>query len=402
MNIEKRLAEIEQRKAEIRSLLEGDQQVNLDELEKELRDLDNEAKELRRRQEMAQKIQAGAVQARAVASTKPEGVEQRNEDPHDTMEYRRAFMEYVTRGKKSDVLEFRADETTLPSDIGAVIPTTILNRIVEKMDEYGRIWDRVTKTSIQGGVEIPVSTAKPVATWVAAGQVAEKQKKTANANIVFSYHKLQVRVAVELVAGTVALPVFEATVADNIAEAMVKALDQAIINGTGTGQPLGIANHTIPSSRVVQLAPSEFGKYDTWPSVFAKVPRSYRSGVVLIMNDADWHKYIVGMTDNTGQPIARVNYGMDGSIEERFLGREVIAVEDLLPSVDEASAGEVVGILVRLEDYMVNSNMAITYRRYFDENTDEWISKATMIADGKLADSNGVVLIKKKAESSGS
>jgi HK97 family phage major capsid protein len=397
MNIEKRLAEIEQRKAEIRSLLEGDQQVNLDELEKELRDLDNEAKELRRRQEMAQKIQSGAVQARAVASTKPEGVEQRNEDPHDTMEYRRAFMEYVTRGKKSDVLEFRADETTLPSDIGAVIPTTIINRIVEKMEEVGRIWSRVTKTSIQGGVEIPVSTAKPTAVWLAAGQVAEKQKKVVNAKISFSYHKLQVRVAVELVAGTVALPVFEATVADNIAEAMVKALDAAIISGTGTGQPLGIANHNVPSSRVATLSPEEFGKYETWPAVFAKVPRSYRSGVALIMNDADWHKYIVGMTDTTGQPIARVNYGLDGTIEERFLGREVIAVEDLLPSIDEADAGEVVGILVRLSDYMVNSNMAITYRRYFDENTDEWISKATMIADGKLADPNGVVLIKKAA-----
>src|SRR5690606_42095084 len=130
MNIEKRLAEIEQRKAEIRGLLEGDQQVNLDELEKELRDLENEAKELRRRQEMAQKIQSGAVQARAVASTKPGGVEQRNEDPHDTMEYRQAFMEYVTRGKKSDVLVIRVDVTTLPSDIRAVIPPYISNLIV--------------------------------------------------------------------------------------------------------------------------------------------------------------------------------------------------------------------------------------------------------------------------------
>ena len=48
---------------------------------------------------------------------------------------------------------------------------------------------------------------------------------------------------------------------------------------------------------------------------------------------------------------------------------------------------------------MVNSNMAITYRRYFNEDTDEWISKATMIADGKLADPYGVVLIKKAASS---
>jgi len=41
--------------------------------------------------------------------------------------------------------------------------------------------------------------------------------------------------------------------------------------------------------------------------------------------------------------------------------------------------------------------MAITFRKYFDENTDEWIHKATMIADGKLADPNGVVLVKLKA-----
>jgi len=396
VNIKKRLQEIEARKVELRSILENDEKADLDAIETELKSLADEEKELRRRLDVAAGIQAGTVEARGIESiARLEKAESRDVDPHDTMEYRRAFMEYVTRGKKSDVLEFRADETTLPSDIGAVIPTTILNRIVEKMDEYGRIWSRVTKTSIQGGVEIPVSTAKPTAVWLAAGQVAEKQKKVVNAKISFSYHKLQVRVAVELVAGTVALPVFEATVADNIAEAMVKALDAAIISGTGTGQPLGIANHNVPSSRVATLSPEDFGKYETWPAVFAKVPRSYRSGVALIVNDADWHKYIVGMTDTTGQPIARVNYGLDGTIEERFLGREVIAVEDLLPSIDEADAGEVVGILVRLSDYMVNSNMAITYRRYFDENTDEWISKATMIADGKLADPNGVVLIKK-------
>src|SRR5690606_24951103 len=401
MSLQKRLQEIEARKAEIRGLLEGDGEVDLDALEKELKGLADEEQELRRRLDVAASIEAGtAPEVRVIDSTAVQKatVEPRAVERYDTMEYRRAFMEYVTRGIKSDILEFRADETTLPSDIGAVIPTTILNRIVEKMEETGRIWSRVTKTSIQGGVEIPVSAAKPTAVWLAAGQVADKQKKVVNAKISFSYHKLQVRVSVELVASVVALPVFEATVADNVAEAMVKALDEAIISGSGTGQPLGIINHNVPAARVAQLAPSEFGKYDTWPAVFAKVPRPYRNGVVLIMNDADWNRYIVGMVDANGQPIARVNYGLDGTIEERFLGREVIAVEDLLPSIDEADAGDVVGILVRLSDYMVNSNMAITYRRYFNEETDEWVSKATMIADGKLADPNGVVLIKKKAE----
>jgi HK97 family phage major capsid protein len=405
MNLRKRLQEIENRKVEIRGLLENDGEADLDALEKELRGLADEEKELRRRLDVAASIEAGtAPEVRVVESTadRAASVQQnRSVDKLESVEYRRAFMDYVTRGIKNDILEFRLDETTLPSDIGAVIPTTILNRIVEKMEETGRIWSRVTKTSIQGGVEIPVSTAKPTAVWLAAGQVADKQKKEVTGKIVFNYHKLQVRVAVELVASVVALPIFEQTIADNIAEAMAKALDEAIISGLGNGEPLGIVNHNVPSARTISLAPSEFGQYTTWPELFAKMPRPYRSGMALILNDADWHKYIVGMVDSTGQPVARVNYGLDGSIEERFLGREVIAVEDLLPSIDEASVGNVVAILCRLEDYMVNSNMAITYRRYFDENTDEWISKATMIADGKLADPNGVVLIKKKAEPNG-
>src|SRR5690606_29267478 len=200
--IRKRLQEIEARKAEIRRLLENDEKADLDALEKELKGLADEEKELRRRLDVAASIEAGtAPEVRVIESTAMQKatVEPRAVDRYDTMEYRRAFMEYVTRGVKNDILEFRADETTLPSDIGAVIPTTILNRIVEKMEEVGRIWSRVTKTSVQGGLEIPVSTVKPTAVWLAAGQVADKQKKTVNATISFSYHKLQVRVAVELV-----------------------------------------------------------------------------------------------------------------------------------------------------------------------------------------------------------
>src|SRR5690554_2764560 len=245
MNLRKRLQEIEARKAEIRGLLENDEKADLDALEKELKGLADEEKELRRRLDVAASIEAGTTpEVRVIDSTTVQKatVESRVVDRHDTMEYRRAFMDYVTRGAKSDILEFRDDAVTGLSDIGAVIPTTILNRIVEKMEETGRIWSRVTKTSIQGGVEIPVSSAKPVATWVAAGTVADKQKKVVNAKISFSYHKLQVRVAVELVASVVALPVFEQTISDNIAEAMIKALDKAIILGTGDGEPLGITN----------------------------------------------------------------------------------------------------------------------------------------------------------------
>ncbi|MEA0556072.1 phage major capsid protein [Lysinibacillus irui] len=326
------------------------------------------------------------------------GNESRSADPYDTPEYRQAFMQYVTKGTKSEVLEFRADATTGTGDIGVVIPTTVLNTIVEKMKDYGRIWARVTKTGLKGGVEIPLSNAKPKATWVAAGTMSDKQKKEVKGKITFSYHKLQCRVAVELVADTVAMPVFEQSVADNSYEAMIIALEEGILNGSGTGEPLGITKDTnIPAERIVDVTSAEYGKYNTWTDLYAKIPRSYRNGAVLIMADADWNKYIVGMIDDVGQPVARVNYGMDGIQTERLLGKEVIPIEDYLPSIDDAEIGDIVGVLVKLSDYMVNSNMQLFYKRYFNDDTDEWISKSTLICDGKLADRNGVVLIRKGA-----
>lgn len=322
--------------------------------------------------------------------------EQRSADPHDTVEYRSAFMDYVTSGKTSDNLEFRADATTGVGDVGAVIPTTILNKIVEKLKDYGHIWSRVTKTSMQGGVEIPVSNAKPTATWVASGTMSDKQKKETKGTISFSYHKLQCRVAVELVAGTVAMPIFEDTITDNIYEAMIIALEESIINGSGSGQPLGITKDTnIPEAQIVEVTAENMGKYNTWTELYGKIPRRYRNGAVLIASDADWNKYMLGMVDANGQPVSRVNYGLDGTQSERLIGKEVIPVEDYLPSIDDAAVGDVVGILVKLSDYMFNSNMQMFYKRYFNEDTDEWVSKSTLVGDGKLADRNGVVLIKK-------
>lgn len=371
----------------------------------ELRSMIDELPDDENNEERGQEINGQEQRNQPVGATQIMGTyglgqgrqEERSTDQYDTPEYRSAFMDYVTKGVKSENLEFRADSTTGTGDIGAVIPTTILNKIVEKLKDYGMIWSRVTKTSMQGGVQIPVANAKPTATWVAAGKMSDKQKKEAKGTIMFSYHKLQCRVAVELVAGTVAMPVFEQTITDNIYEAMIVALEEGIISGTGNGQPLGIINDTnIPTKQIIEVDPDELGKYDTWTRLFGKLPRKYRNGAELILPDADWTTYIEGMVDANGQPVARVTYGLDGTQQEKLLGKNVIPVEEYLPSIDDAEDGDVVGIICKLSDYMINSNMQMTFKRYFNEDTDEWISKSTMIADGKLADRNGVVLIKKK------
>ena len=61
MNIEKRLAEIRDRLKEIRGLIQNDEKANVDELEKEIRDLNTERDELERRQEITRKMNAGEI-----------------------------------------------------------------------------------------------------------------------------------------------------------------------------------------------------------------------------------------------------------------------------------------------------------------------------------------------------
>ena len=339
------------------------------------------------------------AQQRAAAPITGVGAEQRTNGKYDTMEYRMAFMDFVLTGKVSEALGVRADATAKTTDIGAIIPTTIINKAIEKMTDYGQIYARINKTNFKGGVKIPINALKPTATWVSEGSVAEKKKMDLTGSVTFAYYKLQVRVAVSLEADTVSLSLFEQTISNNIGEAMIKGAEASVVSGLGgdSGQPLGIANDTrVPAGQIISTAtPALWKKYETWTEYLGKVPRKYRSRCVLIMADTDFNKYIVGMVDAEGQPVARTTYGLDGMITEKFIGREVIPTEEYITSIDAASSGDVVAIFCVLDDYHMNSNMQMTYKRYFDEDTDEWISKSTMLADGKLGDPNGVVLIKK-------
>jgi len=56
-----------------------------------------------------------------------------------------------------------------------------------------------------------------------------------------------------------------------------------------------------------------------------------------------------------------------------------------LPGYDNASDGEIFGALINLEDYILNSNLAMYYKKYWSEDKNKWIHKALMIADGQMA-----------------
>jgi HK97 family phage major capsid protein len=388
----KRLLEIKSRLEEIMKINERGEATDemlaeVDELLKEKRTIEVAQKELRSKFDEGFKIE------------KPEEGKPKKRDlvVTETLEYREQFREYLTTGK---AIELRVDATTLTSDIGSIIPNTILNKIVEAMKDYGDIYARITKTNFKGGVDVPTASAKPTASWTSEGSVADKQKK-ATGVISFSYYKLQMRVAISLVGATVSLDSWETTVASNIAEAMVVAIEEAVLAGSGIGEPLGIVEDTdVPAAQIVEFVAAD-ATWEGWKTnLFSSIPIAYRKKGkgIIITNPLTWDKYMDGMVDSNGQPIAKTNYGLDGTQSYRFMGKEVL-LRDELEDLDSAitSLDTPFLIYIDLKDYMFNSNLQIGTRRDLVEDTDEYVQKSTLIGDGKLADRNGVVILKTPA-----
>lgn len=323
------------------------------------------------------------------------------EDPLATLEYRQAFMQYVRTGQWSDVLR-RSDEVTTSSDISAVVPTTILNEVIRKMGEYGQIFSRVRRMSIPGGVQVPILSLKPTAAWIgeAANAQSERQKLQANTSVTFSYFGLEVKVAQSLVATLAGLPTFEAAISDLIVEAMTAKLESDIFNGNGSGKVTGILTDSrVAAGNKVNMTADDMTDWEAWKkNVFAKMPLAYKRNAVFVMASGTWEGYIDGMTDANGQPIGRINYGITDGIQERFAGKEVIQVEDdVLKPFDSADNGDVIAVYMNLNDYAINSNMQLSMIRYTDQDTNQIIDKAILVCDGKLLDTNGVILVKKSA-----
>ena len=370
-----RIEEINARKAEIRALLESSEQVDMDAIEKELRALDEEAKEIEKRAAVAASIQQGEVVAPVVEKPVQEARKMGNK--YDSMEYREAFMNYVCRGEELPA-EFRGDANTKTSDIGALVPPVTLNKIIETVEAYGMILPLVNRTSYKTGMMIPVASVKPTASWVAEGAGSDKQKLPLAASITFGHFKLRCAVSVSLETENMALSAFEARLVKSISEAMAKAIEQAILTGTGSGQPTGILTDSSKGTTFNYDALT----YKKLVDAEAAIPMEYEQNAVWVMSKKTFMEF-VGMVDDHKQPICRVDHGLGGAPERTLLGRRVVLTNYLPNFAATLKTNEVFAMIYDFSDYTLNTNFQVGIKTYEDNDTDDIIRKSIMVVDGK-------------------
>lgn len=334
--------------------------------------------------------------------TRNAGEEMPGQEPagiYDSVEYRNAFMNYVTRGTAIPDKFRNENATTVTGTTGAVIPTTQMREIIREMKSRGNIWNKVRKLNVQGGVEFPIVDLIPTATWIGEEKSSDDKNLKAEKTVTFSYHGLECKLSQSLLSSIVSLKEFEDLFPTLAAEAIIAALEVGVFNGSGSGQMTGILNETrIPAANTIEMSTTDVKSWATWKSkIFTKMKKAYRNGD-FFMAQGTFDAYIDGMVDANGQPIGRVSYGIDGGETYRFGGKTVETVEDdVIKAFDDASTGDVIAVFGNLANYAVNSNLQMNIVKWTDHDNNKEKTKAIMILDGHVLDPNGFLIIKKGA-----
>ena len=344
--------------------------------------------------------QAQLVNGNVAASFQTNPVQVREENPTESIEYRKAFMAYVQRGVAMP--ESRNGDATSTAETGAAIPITVMNEVINTVRKrYGNLYSKVRKLSVPGGVEIPIGSLEASFKWINESTVSPRQKVGKLGKISFGYHTAEIRLAQTFLSQILTLSAFEAELTRVIAVAYLKAMDYGIVNGSGDGSMLGILNDSRVTNTITMTA-AKMSNWTAWrKDFFAQIPLGYRAGE-FIFAASTVDAYLETMADSNNNPIFRQATGLevnDGDAlnpNGRFFGREIALVEpDILPDFDSANASDVIGIFWQPDEYAINENFGFTMRRFFDEETNEWVDKALTVVDGKVLNPTGFYKIVK-------
>lgn len=300
MNIVKRMAEINARKAELRAQLEGSEKVDLDAIEKELRELNEEFNSLEKRQQTINGINDGTVPANVI--TNP--VAERSADTFDQeKEYRSAWLKTLM-GKPLSENEKRAYSTASGSALAA-IPETTANEIIKKMYEVAPILQKCKIFHVPGNFKFAVE-----------GTNSDAALHTENSSITAASDSLgsvsltgyEIVKLVKASRATVNMTInaFESYIVEIIAEAIARKIENYIFVGTGSNQPGGVANggkgangaYTAGTDQVTVAAATAVAEADI-TTLYGMLSSGYERNAVWTMSKATFFAYFYALMNKS-------------------------------------------------------------------------------------------------------
>src|SRR5690606_8764543 len=287
-----------------------DDELDLEKIQEELRSLDEEKEKLEKRAQIAKGIQSGGIVANPIVKPKVEAEERKFEGMErdeilSAPEYRSGYLKRL-QGKALTATEERA-LTTASNSAGAAVPTTTLNMIIDKLRQTSALFPRVTVSYVPGNLSLVVANAKNAAAWKAEGADGTPADDTV-VSINLSGYELIKLVEISAAAQAMTIDAFEAYIAAEIGRQMAIAIENAILNGTGSGQPTGILTGiTWDANNSTTWTNGSAIGYDNLVDGLALLPTMYHPNAVFVMNRKMLFGGIRKITTQDGQPIFTYN-----------------------------------------------------------------------------------------------
>lgn len=293
--MQERLTEIVEELNKILAELEGmETPEEVEEAEKKVEELKDE----KRRIESAIEKRRGILDAVAdgsagkVVKTFSQAKSEKRTFSPESKEYRRAYLLNL-QGKPLSVEE-RAAITA-----SSVIPTETMNKIVEKLEQTSALYNRITVTEIPGNVTYPRENAKNDAAWVAMATAATDSADSFD-SVSLSAYKLIKTIEIGADVSAMSIDAFESYIVNALAKKMNKAIENAIINGTGTNQPTGLlASGQITNTGTFTKAKMKYGDL---MAIIGALPTEYHNNACFVMPRVLFFNDVAGIETTTGAP----------------------------------------------------------------------------------------------------
>lgn len=201
--------------------------------------------------------------------TEPVGDEKEKKPEDKTAEEERSFVDYLRSGK---ALETRADSNWTPASNGAVIPSSIANKIIEKVKNISPIYSMSTKYNVAGTLSIPYYDETDGT--ITVGYQNEFSDITATSGKLksISLTGYLVGALTKISRSLMNNSAFDILgyVINKLAEAVALWIDKEIINGTTSKiEGLSAAKNVITSASATAITADELiDLQDTVPDVF--------------------------------------------------------------------------------------------------------------------------------------
>ena len=363
-----RLEKIEARLEEIEKELNSEEveektEEELDELEEEVRSLKAEKTKIlsvaTKRSSLEKSIAEGRTKGVDVTPDFIGGKKEMQERTFDagSKEYRSAWLKNI-RGIDMNEVEKRA-LTTATASAGAVVPTTTVNKIIDKVKEYCPILNKIELLHIKGLVSIPAE-----GTTVDAKTHAQGAAITADAdtliNVTLAGYEVTKLVTISKSVETMSIDAFENWLVNKIARKVGDKIGALIFNGTGTNEAQGINAITWNATNSVTVAKAASLTEANVTGVVALLAGGYFADAEWYMSSSTFFADFHPLMNNSKNNVVTETNGV-----YRIMGKEVNFDERI--AAHEAILGDVYrGYVGNLQEDVNVTSQFVTRENAYD------------------------------------